>query len=550
MNVVRLMLVLLVIPFVSDTKTVADDPPVTVASNVVDRAPKSGIYVIWYPSGSNAADMYLDQSYVVGGQIVLQWRDVEPMERKYDFTGIDRKLADLKERGLSTTIQINGNKKPDWLFEKVPYVKERLSHQVDSRQGTLMYWHETHRDAYCSMLRALAAHLSESPLRTGILGLRMNFNAFGTEHTFVPADHRSPDAWIIPAGVDANTVTPWTPSTVGDYMETVVDTYIDAFGGSVRIFVRNGVVDSVEQKYRDQFDSGTLSWFHTSSEVEPRSTATEQRYSRFFRDCRSGKTTAYAEPWASCWGHHGGKTDDRWCSPPQWMYWRLLSDLNCGVSHIALYATDLRVAIDGTYRQGGRVYVDGDRTYQREFDAAIRFASKYVGYHACPGKSPGAWIAFRENDVVRAENGISANRRKLNSLTGDYEFLMRRLAGDRSDGQDIVNVGPNDQRFGAWARLMPAGDVMRLTLNDAFANSLKGKRHRVKVIYLDEPDKRLDVLIGASCETVEMAGTGRWRESSFDVDGSSLRPGASGAHIQIRTGEDAVYLHMVELERS
>ncbi|MBC8872823.1 MAG: hypothetical protein H8E44_25600 [Planctomycetes bacterium] len=117
-----------------------------------------------------------------------------------------------------------------------------------------------------------------------------------------------------------------------------------------------------------------MSWFHTSSEVEPRSAGTKQRYLRFYRDCRSGKTTAYAEPWASCWGHHGGKTDDRWCSPPQWMYWRLLSDLNCGVSHIAIYANDLGVAIDGTYRQGGRVYDDGNRIYQREFDAAIRFS--------------------------------------------------------------------------------------------------------------------------------------------------------------------------------
>ena len=78
---------------------------------------------------------------------------VELAEGKYNFTRIDEMLADLESRGLLTTIQINGNRKPDWVFEKVPYVDERLSHQVASLRGTLMYWHETHRDAYCGMLR-------------------------------------------------------------------------------------------------------------------------------------------------------------------------------------------------------------------------------------------------------------------------------------------------------------------------------------------------------------------------------------------------------------
>lgn len=193
------------------------------------RVSKSGIYVIWYPSKGNVADLYLNQPYVVGGQIVLQWRDVEPAQGKYDFTRIDEMLADLEGRGLSTTIQINGNRKPDWLFEKVPYVKERLSHQVASRRGTLMYWHATHRDAYCGMLRALAVNLRGSPFRETILGLRLNFNAFGTEHTFVPPRYRSPDAWTLPTGVDPDTVRPWTQSTVEEYTGAVVDTYIKSF---------------------------------------------------------------------------------------------------------------------------------------------------------------------------------------------------------------------------------------------------------------------------------------------------------------------------------
>lgn len=538
---IRLPVLLMLVGLAGSTR-----PLVASEGDSTPRAPNSGIFVIWYPSKGNA-DLYLNQPYVVGGQIVLQWRDVEPTERKYNFTRIDEKLADLEGRGLSTTIQINGNRKPDWLFEKVPYVKERLSHQVASRRGTLMYWHETHRDVYCAMLRALGAHLKSSPFRKTILGLRLNFNAFGTEHTFVPTEYRSPDAWTIPTGVDSSTVKPWTSSTVEEYTGAVVDTYIESFAGCVRIFVRNGVAGSVEQRYRDQFENGALSWFHTSSEVEPRAAGTERRYLRFYRDCRSGKTTAYAEPWASCWGHHGGKTDDRWCSPPQWMYWRLLSDLNCGVSHIALYASDLRVAIDGTYRQGGRVFADGNKTYQREFDAAIRFAAKYVGYHACPEQSPGAWVAFRENNVVRAENGMPERQRKLKVLTGDYSFLMKRLPGDRSVGQDIVTIGPDDQRFGAWARRLPARDGMRLALDDAFADSLNEDTHRVNVVYLDEPNKRFEVLVAGRRERIAMTGTERWQTASFAVHGGSLLPNQT--HIQVITEGDPIYLHMVEVER-
>ena len=54
------------------------------------RPPKSGIYVIWYSGTASSADLYLSQPYIVGGQIVLQWHDVEPAEGKYNFARIRR----------------------------------------------------------------------------------------------------------------------------------------------------------------------------------------------------------------------------------------------------------------------------------------------------------------------------------------------------------------------------------------------------------------------------------------------------------------------------
>lgn len=529
--VLRLSLVLILLVTAHSSLGLATETP--------SRDPRAGIYVIWYPQ--DQADKYLGQPYVVGGQIMQQWAQVEPSRGEYDFSSIDEALADFNRRGLGTTLQINGNRKPAWLYDAVPSIGEKLSVQV-SGDRTLMYWHDTHREAYLSMLRALGEHMKRSPHRNALLGVRLNFNAFGTEHHSVSPEYRDPAVWDFPEGVSRESAVEWTRDVGDEYIAAVVDTYIESLDGVCRIFVRNGVPVEVEEAYRDRFEDGTLSWFHTSSEAEPRALHTEWRYLRFHGDCRSGKTTAYAEPWASCWGHHGGQTDDRWCSPPQWMYWRVLSDLHCGVSYIALYATDMRVAVEGTYHCAGQTWIENDTVAQREFQAAIDFASKYAGYHALPRISPGAWVAFRENAVVRAENGMSEKQRTLTELTGDYDFLMRRLPGDRSVGQDVVNIGPDDQRFGAWARKLPSGDAMRFEIDERFTRSLE-KPAMVAVTYLDEPDRAFAVTAGDASFQIETTGTNRWRTFECQVSSEDLET------LTITSGRQPVLLHMIEVRR-
>ncbi|TWT78779.1 Beta-galactosidase [Planctomycetes bacterium CA13] len=522
---------------------VACCPDVSLAA---ERDSKSGLYAIWYSASS---EKYLSQPYIKGGQIVLQWADIETSKGKYDFSQVEEKLAELHQQGLFATIQINGNQKPAWLFDQVPYLEERLSVQVRDSKGTLMFWHPTHRIAYQRMLRAFADHLRNSQHGNTLLGLRMNLNAIGTEHHYIEPKHRALDQWIVPDGVNRMELAAWSRELTDHYIEAVMDTYIDAFQGAIRVFVRNGISDELEEKYRDAFENGTLSWFHTSSEAEPRSSGTERRYQRFVEDCRSGKTTAYAEPWASTWGHHGGKRDDRWCSPPQWGYWRLLLDLHCGVSYIALYATDMRVAIDGSYSSGGIHYHEPGGAYQREFEAAFRFADKYVGYHACPDKSPGAWVAFRQNNTIRAANGISEAKRHLSVFNDDYDFLMRRLPGDSSHGENVVNVGPDDQRFGAWARVLPAGESVRLKVNQVFVDSLPDRGSRMNVTYLDQDVGRLHVSVGDQSMDVVCRGTNRWQTASLEVPSGKLNADHDGSHLRLTATESPIYLHMVEVER-
>jgi len=507
------------------------------------RPANSGLYAIWYRDNYEL----LNVPYIVGGQIMVQWHDVEPEAGRYDFSSIGQELKKLRALGKRTTIQINGNLKPAWLFASVPYYLEKLSVQVRDKAGTLMYWHPRHREAYTNMLKAFAGFLAQSPERDALIGIRLNFNAIGTEHFPVPKDAQNLAKWIVPPGAQLGP--PWSPDEVAAYEKAVVDTFVNHLAPHAKIFVRNNVNAKIAEQYRSLFETGKLAWFHTSSEAEPRSRGLERQYRRFFDDCRSGKTVGYAEPWASAWGDHG-KTDHRSCSPPQWNYWRTLIDLHCGVSFLALYANDLAVAVTGRYRVNQNHYDEAKdrRGYQQEFEAAFRFAAKYVGYHASPETSPGAWVAFRENHVALATNVPSVQDRQLSSFTGDYNFLMERLP-DQTVG--VHNIGPENQRQGAWARVLAPGGNLQLRLDARFAASWKGGK--VCVTYLDQTGDAagsFQLIAGGARLTVTPNGSGRWQTAELALPAGPLATGSSGAHLTIVAGPGPVCLHMVEVSRN
>ena len=503
------------------------------------RVPDSGVYAIWY--GRHGENL-LDLPFVTGGQAVTQWQTVEPEPGRYDFTSLDRQLAPLQERGYKATVQVNGNRKPDFLYERVPYYPEKLSVQIKDEQGSLMFWHPAHAKAYEQLIRALGQYLETSPYRDAVLGVRLNFNAFGTEHSHLKSgEARQAANWIVPPGGEPGT--DWSVETVREYQDRVFEAHLEHIAPHVRVFVRNALSEETLERHRQAFETGRLSWFHTSSEAEPRAGA-EWRYRRFYEYCRSGKTTAYAEPWASAWGDHGGKTDDRACSPPQWNYWRLLLDLHNGVSHIAGYSADLRVAADGTYRYNRKQSHD-DKTagtnYRDEFAAAFRFAAEYAGFHQAPGHAPGAWCAFRENEVVREANGRPPEKRKLEFYTGDYNFLMSRRP-DRTEPLGVT--GPDAQRFGGWARRLPDGETVTLDLNPDFADSLQGQPATVALVYLDTPDAgSTQILCGNSRGQVPRGKTDRWQRFELPV------PAVTGRTVILTCRERPVTLHMVEVRR-
>ena len=94
-----------------------------------------GFYLLW-SQGRADEEQILALPFMRGGQVVLQWADVEPAPWRYDFSGIDAGLARFAARRQWATLQINGNQKPAWLFAQVPHVAGKLSVQVRDAAGT------------------------------------------------------------------------------------------------------------------------------------------------------------------------------------------------------------------------------------------------------------------------------------------------------------------------------------------------------------------------------------------------------------------------------
>lgn len=484
-----------------------------------------GLYAIWYERMPEVMEL----PYINGGQVVAQWGELETAEGQYDFSKLAAKMKQLHDQKKPFTVQVNGNIKPAWLFDRVPFLPEPLGVQVRDTRGTLMYWHPVFERAYLNFLRAYAAFLKKSPYRASLLGVRQNFNALGTEHWQVPIDMICLSQWRVPS--EANAGEPFTPELGRAYQTRVLETFVSEFQPEIRVFVRNSIAPELRQSFAQDFTTGRLCWFHTSSEVEPRKGVSGQ-YQQFLDDCRTGKTLAYAEPWASAWGHHGGKTDPRWCSPPQWNYWRLLCDLHCGVSFIACYASDLEVAHSGRYRVGNLSNAESKNatTFKDEFDAAFQFAAKYAGYHASPKVAPGAWVAFREGDTLK----------------GDYTFLMQR---ETDQTREIKNAGPGDQRFGAWARLLPRDQTMQLVLNKYFAASLATQSAELRVTYLDHGHGTFNIQAAGQTFQGQCSDSGRWKTMTWELSRPDFGKADSGVRLCLRALGSDLTVHMVEVTR-
>jgi hypothetical protein len=457
--------------------------------------PNRGLYAIW-----TKPEISDHLPFLKGGQVVLQWEQVQPAMDRYDFSILREQLETIGKLGRVTTVQLNANRQPAFLYEKVPSTKKTLTKEQD-RRGTLQYWHPAYVKLYTDLIAAFAHEVKASPYHDRVIGVRLNYDAIGTEFLIVPEAQRDPSNWIAPVGVTPGPE--WTEEIADHYRRTVVDTFVRNFSPEIRIFLRTGN-PQYKGPDRDALrlgGTGKFGFFTTASEIEPRMPTMYDGDKPIFLDyCRPGKTICYAESMADATGKHGPSQDPRWCAPLQYNYWRLLSDLNLGISMIGIYGADLANAGNPEYR------------------AAFEFAARYAGYHASPSVSAGAWVALREGGP---------------KLKGDYSFLMQRLPGVPLKGEQ--RIGPDDQRFGAWALTLPKGGKVAFALNPDFARSLAGRNAKVRVTYLDQGEGTFTVG-SAQCQ---LTNSGRWKTMEL-----AFTPG----DIEIQSAADLT-LHMVEVVR-
>jgi hypothetical protein len=481
--------------------------------------PNRGLYAIWTKPGVGD-----DLAFIKGGQVLLQWRWVQPAEDRYDFSLLHRQLEKVARQGRVTTVQLNANELPAFLFEKVPHTRTRPMRVQDNR-GTLQYWHPAYVKAYTDLIARFAREVKSSPYSSSVIGVRLSYDAIGTEWMIILPEDRDLKQWVVPAGV---TPAPeWNEEIAAAYRRTVQEAYIHNFGPDLRVFLRSGVatyptpdLQSIETAEKGQ---GKLGFFTTAAEMEPRGANMVARYKDvFLRFCRSGKLVCYSEPLSAAGGEGvatdgtgrvGRHREPRWCTAAQWNYWRILSDLNAGFSMIALYGPDIENAGQAEYRD------------------AFAFAGRYAGYHASPSVSPGAWVALREGSL---------------QLKGDYSFLMRRLDGPAMKAEQ--KIGPDDQRFGAWALTLAKGSPANFALDPAFARSLAGKKATVRVTYLDRNAGTFTVLASGQKFQTSLGDSGRWKAAEFPLDRAAFAADGAGAHLSVES-DSSLTLHMLEVAR-
>jgi len=526
-----------------------------------------GVIAIWLQSPTLDREAILKMPVVKGGQVMVQWAEIEPEKGKVDFSALDAQLADHARRGLPVTVQLNGNRKPHYLFNEVPFVKETgrdvpAFQQVMNREGTLMYWHPAHERAYSKCLAAFRDHLASSVYKNSIIGLRMNFNPFGTEGINIypqqkAAEYASQQRWIQPPGLDRSLAYNGFNKKDGlDYVRRIMRKHIELFSGVVPMFIRSTVDSEVLAEFWEYLENGTFGVFETGSCLAPFSAKSEASEAWILKYCKNGKTVGYAESFADAWGFHTIK-DDLLLSPPQAFYWRVLCDLHKGVSYIACYGKDLNVALTGTYQVSPRAtdgkpaptqYSDSQSgfDYRGQFNESLRWADKYAGYHASPERAPGAWIAFRESNVVANARAPSFEKLKLPDFASDYTYLMQRRP-DQSAG--VSNIGPDDIRFGGYARRVAAHETIRLKVNERFLQSLKGPCW-LSVTYFDDASGA-SFSVSASGQTwkVPLHGGKTWQTAVFDVAAPAFQPLADGAQIVVENADAPLCLHMVAIER-
>ena len=321
---------------------------------------------------------------------------------------------------------------------------------------TAMYWHPAYVAALTRRIAAEGKWLQTSPHGKVYTYIRQTWAAIGEEGLGIPMNKgtavaalRDGKNWNVPSGCLPKSACDPPPSydaghahsgvaspTDAAFQETVGDAWINAFNRSTTSSTLStsstswpGVLLLRANAYTTRWGNITtemmarahFGWFHTGAGMTETQCFNQTfRYAPFRRDClQEHGVVCFAE---SCGmkqfaGPDGTKTTPALAqanfSRIQGAYWELLSDMASGMHVCGVHSSSFL-----------NPYMS-----QRNYADMYRWADAYIGLHASPRLTPGAWVAFRPAD----HEGKTPS-----TLIGDYTFMMQRVAtaqGDTSVGE-------------------------------------------------------------------------------------------------------------------
>lgn len=546
----------------------------------MDVPAERGLYSIWH--GWAGEKWLKNQSRFIGAQAVVNWSDIESTKDNYDFSSLDEKIRKAYDDGAkkNVVIQINGQTKPSYLYDSGSGImKKNVQFSFDMTDTySLMYWDPDYINRYEKLIEAFGNHLanlasSNPALYKRIAGVRQQPLPFGTEHTHATKnDHLLwgyTSSYWNGDGDEFN----WSESSRDDYITTVVTAFRDHVGPHARVLYRARSETAAQTAVIDPelaAGDGLMVTFSRYQNID----YSEAPYTRM--DTHAG--VHFAEPYSDSFGHFGSTVAfDQGLNPARVTYWRSLNDLSHGVSLLAYYDRDVRVAhtndsdgggefqfgVDGTYYTSApntQAFRISPNDYRSGMGEALDFAANYAGYRFAPKVSPGAWVALRREsqECYHGQNcyGIPVGEQ------GDYNFLMTRL--DPNNGVDTVEDAswafsyvPAEAKEGHGIVRLLTNKKLRFVLDEDFARSLDGKPAKIRINHLGMSafsGKTLDVDYHTSSGTLNgstsLGTTWVWTTKELSIASCDFQTDANGAHITItNTAGSNVDIHMVEVRR-
>jgi hypothetical protein len=461
--------------------------------------PPAGIYQVW------GKDSAATKPYVKGGQIMLEWSQIEPSRGNFNWSSLDSELAYYNSIGKVATVQVNSTKgKPAWVWNVV----SRCG--VVQRQDAPQYWDPKYLGIQSELVNALAAHLKASPYASTVALVRASPNAIGTELTDLPATYR-----CVPSAGNRNYALTWSKTVRNQYYYDVMNLYRQAMLPEINVALRVQVWTQWPGHSPLDWLGANGAWMMgTASDPDPDSV--RDAFDLFaFNKVKNGTANAY-------WEQKNGTKKNL----VSWEYWRILMELHKGTRGIAVYGSDLALADTNP-----------------EFRATFDFANRYAGFQADPANAPGAWVALRQG---------------TGRLAGNYSLMMQQLDPNGTSIPVESNAGASPignpaQRFGRNARKIVGGtstDHMSFQLDPAFKAGIATSTTTLNVYYLDAGQGSFEVRWAPDAAiTVGKTGTGNWKRVQIPVAGLAYTGGlAGGADIVVsQIGAGTTAFHMVEV---